>query len=542
MMPGMDPSQFPGFPSGLPGSTGLPTAQTPGMIPMPMMPMMPGMVPGMGLPAVPEAAGKARPTGKAPPSEQVPKANPTPDVPKCHLHNKPQPYQCRFCKRWKEALKMIAKAKADAVEKYANENADVVEVTNTTTYNISTVLRDHILKCGYFKNTLLNMDDFNAVIDEIYDHAEHAEPYSVGSNTLPSSLFCALYKMFTMRLTEQQLRTLMEHQDSPYIRCCGFLYVRFGFSADKMWDWYQDYFCDEAIFMPGTDKDRTMTVGEYCETLLTEDKYFNTVLPRLPVKYKNRFGMMLGNMDEFRKRQRSNRHILETYRQPHLKVEVYRKNEWESASIVECIDEVPTRVMIRVRLDDGTEENFPLGYVVIGEDVEIISSDRDRSRSRSRSRGRRGRGRSPDASMDWCRNKGTTFKELEEKYFERQRQGAVATGKDYARPVAGFKKALQTKMDASIETHGRGYTGGLISSGRRRSRTPSPGRGRGGRGGARGADEPSRNYDQQLPSQQNRMAQLMERYGPQQGMGNYAAKAKPKNNDDVLGPDRMTLG
>ena len=36
------------------------------------------------------------------------------------------------------------------------QKVDRAELSNTTTYNISTVLRDHILKCGYFKNTLVS--------------------------------------------------------------------------------------------------------------------------------------------------------------------------------------------------------------------------------------------------------------------------------------------------------------------------------------------------------------------------------------------------
>lgn len=51
---------------------------------------------------------------------------------------------------------------------------------------------------------------------------------------------------------------------------------------------------------------RLFVLGEYVESLLTEDKYFNTVLPRLPVRVKNLYGTQLMAMDEHRKRKAEN--------------------------------------------------------------------------------------------------------------------------------------------------------------------------------------------------------------------------------------------
>lgn len=34
----------------------------------------------------------------------------------------------------------------------------------------------------------------------------------------PSTAFCLLYKFFTMKLTEKQIRDTLDHPDSPFIR------------------------------------------------------------------------------------------------------------------------------------------------------------------------------------------------------------------------------------------------------------------------------------------------------------------------------------
>lgn len=50
----------------------------------------------------------------------------------------------------------------------------------------------------------------------------------VGAGGIVSSAFCLLYKLFTLRLTRKQVMGLITHQDSPYIRALGFMYIRYG--------------------------------------------------------------------------------------------------------------------------------------------------------------------------------------------------------------------------------------------------------------------------------------------------------------------------
>lgn len=43
----------------------------------------------------------------------------------------------------------------------------------------------------------------------------------VGAGGIVSSAYCLLYKLYTLRLTRKQLKGLMTHTDSPYIRALG---------------------------------------------------------------------------------------------------------------------------------------------------------------------------------------------------------------------------------------------------------------------------------------------------------------------------------
>jgi hypothetical protein len=48
----------------------------------------------------------------------------------------------------------------------------------------------------------------------------------VGAGGIVSSAYCLLYKLFTLKLTKKQVIGLITHQDSPYIRGLGFMYIR----------------------------------------------------------------------------------------------------------------------------------------------------------------------------------------------------------------------------------------------------------------------------------------------------------------------------
>lgn len=56
--------------------------------------------------------------------------------------------------------------------------------------------------------------------------------------------------------------TLNPHtQDSPYIRCMGFLYLRYGCDPKELWEWFSPYIDDPEEFAPSSDPNLTMCVG-----------------------------------------------------------------------------------------------------------------------------------------------------------------------------------------------------------------------------------------------------------------------------------------
>ena len=71
----------------------------------------------------------------------------------------------------------------------------------------------------------------------------------VGGGGIVSTAFCLLYKLYTLKLTRKQVMGLIEHQDSPYIRCLGYMYVRFTQNPQDLWSWYCDYLDDEEVSM-----------------------------------------------------------------------------------------------------------------------------------------------------------------------------------------------------------------------------------------------------------------------------------------------------
>lgn len=75
---------------------------------------------------------------------------------------------------------------------------------------------------------------------------------------------------------------MLDHVDSPYIRCIGFLYLRYAADPSTIWSWYEPYIHDVEsvqIRQGGADS----TVGEFARALLGDLDYHGTRLPRFPL-------------------------------------------------------------------------------------------------------------------------------------------------------------------------------------------------------------------------------------------------------------------
>lgn len=89
---------------------------------------------------------------------------------------------------------------------------------NATTFNLESVLRQNILGSDYYRGTCAKLATWSDVVDEVYNNVDHVEPWMSGNARGPSSAFCLLHRMFTMKLNAKEIKDMLDHADSPYIR------------------------------------------------------------------------------------------------------------------------------------------------------------------------------------------------------------------------------------------------------------------------------------------------------------------------------------
>ncbi|KYQ89726.1 putative U4/U6.U5 small nuclear ribonucleoparticle-associated protein [Tieghemostelium lacteum] len=153
---------------------------------------------------------------------------------------------------------------------------------NDKTMNLDQVLLNSIQSSLYFKQ-LGSVRTFSDVVDEIYNNVEYLAPY-IPNTKSPSTAYCILYKLFLMKLRDNEMVTLLEHQDSPYIRAIGFLYLRYCHPPTKLLEWFDSYF-EDFEYVKISPKSSEITMQRFMVILLTEPKFNNeSLLPRLPVK------------------------------------------------------------------------------------------------------------------------------------------------------------------------------------------------------------------------------------------------------------------
>jgi len=108
--------------------------------------------------------------------------------------------------------------------------------------------------------------------------------YSPGAaSKSPSSAFCLLLRLLTMRCSEKQMKLMLDHKDSPYIRCIGFLYLRYAGDPSVLWEWISPYLFDKEVVSITQRESSTTTVGQFVRNLMTQLDYHGTRLPRLAV-------------------------------------------------------------------------------------------------------------------------------------------------------------------------------------------------------------------------------------------------------------------
>ncbi|KAM7535927.1 hypothetical protein Aperf_G00000095346 [Anoplocephala perfoliata] len=172
---------------------------------------------------------------------------------------------------------------------------------NQTTMNINPMIHTNIIQSPYFKTNLIELKTYHEVIDEIFYNVKHLEPWErnsrrvggqtgmcggvrgVGAGGIVSTAYCLLFKLFTLKLTRKQLKGLLEHPDSPYIRALGFMYIRYCLPPEDLWMWFSPYLDDEEEIDVRAGGGCVMTIGTMLEQWLTKLEWFSTLFPRIPV-------------------------------------------------------------------------------------------------------------------------------------------------------------------------------------------------------------------------------------------------------------------
>jgi pre-mRNA-splicing factor 38B len=104
------------------------------------------------------------------------------------------------------------------------------------------------------------------------------------------------------------MRLLLNHKDSPYIRCIGFLYLRYACEPSQLLKWIQPFFFDdESVRVRFHVKAPEISMGEYVRSLFQELDYYGTRLPRLPLLIERDLEVRLRQADQME--ERSKKHI-----------------------------------------------------------------------------------------------------------------------------------------------------------------------------------------------------------------------------------------
>mmetsp|Transcript_50973 Transcript_50973/g.119137 ORF Transcript_50973/g.119137 Transcript_50973/m.119137 type:complete len:536 (+) Transcript_50973:125-1732(+) len=463
--------------------------------------------------------------GKAPPPRKASEVQQQAEQARCHLHKK-EKKGCKFCQRQKDFVDKVKEERADLRERFINKvrgglaridgkvsREGPVELVNSKTYGLPPLLQSHIVESTHFK-TLLQMESFEEIVDEVHRYADTVEPYMQGSTLQPSPLMCCVYRFFTLGLDGQQLEYLCESEEAPMIRCAGFLIVRFGLAAEELWPRLGEYTLDTEEMRTSKDSDATTTIGEFVEDLMTQERYYSTVFPRLPASVKKQLDIKLAQVPQYRRRAVANQSLLDVYMEGGVEVEACAADgEWQPGETVEMVSTAVSRPKVRIRLADGRQEVVHLGKVIITDPRYVPS-------------GRRG---SSAGTIDWSYEKGKSATELMDEMRNRDRERAVCTsGKDYARRPVSCRFAMPMEQgsashrlaqdETTITPQGNARRGAGVAAGRERSRSREPEKSRG----------PSAEH-------QARMLQIFEKYGMAKG-----AEASGTRTD-LEGPEVMQL-
>jgi pre-mRNA-splicing factor 38B len=81
-----------------------------------------------------------------------------------------------------------------------------------------------------------------------------SEPFVLGKNRLPSTAFCIVYRLCEMKLSHNQMYSMLAAKSNVLVRGLGVLFLRYACDPDHLWSWFEPHMDDTTEFAPLGDK------------------------------------------------------------------------------------------------------------------------------------------------------------------------------------------------------------------------------------------------------------------------------------------------
>lgn len=364
--------------------------------------------------------------------------------------------------------------------------------------NFPTLLRERIAS-NRFYDQKLSSHTFQEVKEALYQvvSCELGIRDSLSLDLVPSAFVCILYRLLMMKLTEGQLRGLLNNRNR-WCRCAAFLYVRMGVHQERYWELLSDALIDDEEFVPFPDGGaERITEGRFVELLLTKEQYCELSLPRISAALRRTITERLVLYDEFRLRYAANRDARDRYASENGGVEVEVctvEGEWTKGTTCGPPSPGSRRVTVPVRVAGAVaDQQVSLGMLICPRANASAGSD-----------------------LIWSR--GQDYRELIGQLREQQRDAAVSKGRGFC------------KTSGRHAVHAGGQTF-ICGGGEKRQREEDSE----DEGCARPKDL---KRSQTSKEQQQQMAAIVHKYCA----GGRASKSSNLHGEGVEEPLRMRLG
>eukprot|EP00928_Gymnodinium_smaydae_P081860 TRINITY_DN652_c0_g2_i1.p1 TRINITY_DN652_c0_g2~~TRINITY_DN652_c0_g2_i1.p1 ORF type:complete len:449 (-),score=68.19 TRINITY_DN652_c0_g2_i1:306-1625(-) len=354
------------------------------------------------------------------------------EVPKCHLHKK-QNKACKFCKAFysfqeqKQAEEQNRK-EAETLRLKGELNGKVRSIEDTLADPCTNALHPQ-LKRKIEEHSLYKGLE-NMGLKTVWGILEHCCSCELESDSMsragslikvkePSEFICSIYSLMTRKLTRADLDSMLNSKFC-YLRCAACLYIRLVMHPEHFWDLLSPYLMDTEPVLPFPEESiESVSVGRYVQDLLGKESYCELILPRIHLGLKKTIETRLLLYDQFRRRYAANQDCLDAFKSPGVPVEICLPDgDWVAATTTGS----PARqcLAVPVQLAGGESMEVSIGMII--------------------------RPSASASSEDLTRSRGADHKTLIARYNEKMKGAALATGKEYCKPIGGGARIASQRV------------------------------------------------------------------------------------------------